>query len=239
MIYHNAIFYPDSKEELIRLVEPREETGRARAAIVPHMALKGVARFYRRVFSSIPDGMRIVALLPLHRPPLASDAGCVLFESGSKEEETPLGKVRIGQFGLRDGSAYDKEEYSRELILPYATRYTPSSVLHIIYTYVKKSKEMKELERFLLEADDGNTFFLISSNMTPKLPEKEMQKLRDATINAIVCEDHLLDLYQKRRIGACGVPEIEAVKAVLKGRWELLGTREEDGMCGHACFLMR
>ena len=239
MIYHNAIFYPDSKEELEALVLPVEHLGKARCAIVPHMALRGCATFYRSVFSSIPDGTRIVALLPLHRPPLSEHGGKILFESRAANECTLLGNVRIGSFGLEDGRAYDKEEYSRELILPFAAAYTPSSTLHAVYTYVKKSKDMKELRHFLSSIDDGNTFFLISSNMTPELPENEMARMMDATIKAIESEDHLLDLYQKGRIGACATAEIECVRSVAKGRWELIGKRDEDKMCGHACFIMR
>ena len=238
MIYHNSIFYPDDRESLLSLVAPIERKERARAAIVPHMDARKCAPFYRSVFSCIEDGMRIVALLPLHRPPLSSDSAFRLFESKTSEE-TPLGSVNVGTFGLRDGSAYDEEEYSRELILPFAAYSTPSSELHFIYTYLKKSKDMKELRHFLSSIDDGNTFFLISSNMTPELPDNEMARMMDATIKAIESEDHLLDLYQKGRIGACATAEIECVRSVAKGRWKLIGKRDEDKMCGHACFIMR
>ena len=238
MIYHNSIFYPDDRESLLSLVAPIERKERARAAIVPHMDARKCAPFYRSVFSCIEDGMRIVALLPLHRPPLSSDSAFRLFESKTSEE-TPLGSVNVGTFGLRDGSAYDEEEYSRELILPFAAYSTPSSELHFIYTYLKKSKDMKELQHFLSSVDDGNTFFLISSNMTAKLPKDEMSRIKAATIDAILSKEHLMDLWQKGKTGACATAEIESVRAVLKGRWELAGEREEDESCGHACFIMR
>ena len=50
---------------------------------------------------------------------------------------------------------------------------------------------------------------------------------------------HLLDKWRKGRIGACATAEIESVSAILGGRWELIWTREEDSICGHAGFIMR
>lgn len=239
MRYHGTIFYPEERSELLSLVEAEKDSDPIRAAILPHMGLWQCQEAYRSVFRAIPDGKRIIALLPLHRPPLERDGGSIMFESKEEAEDTPLGEVRIGTFGLGDASAYEKEEYTRELLLPYAAYFTPSSTLHAIYTYVKKSEDMKKLRHFLSSMDDGNTVFLISSNMTGRLQEDEMRWMRSSTIDAILEGGHLLDKWRKGRIGACATAEIESVSAILGGRWELIWTREEDSICGHAGFIMR
>ena len=56
MRYHEDIFYPSAKEELIGLLEPIGVNDEHKAFIVPHMALGYIAHLYRAVFSSIPDG---------------------------------------------------------------------------------------------------------------------------------------------------------------------------------------
>ena len=221
MRYHGTIFYPEERSELLSLVEAEKDSDPIRAAILPHMGLWQCQEAYRSVFRTIPDCKRIIALLPLHRPPLERDGGSIMFESKEEAEDTPLGEVRIGTFGLGDASFF------------HATTLTE------IYTYVKKSEDMKKLRHFLSSMDDGNTVFLISSNMTGRLQEDEMRRMRSSTIDAILEGGHLLDKWRKGRIGACATAEIESVSAILGGRWELIWTREEDSICGHAGFIMR
>ena len=239
MIYHNAIFYPDDKDELMRLVSPAEPEESIRAAILPHMALEPVAHFYRRVFASISDGKRIIILLPIHRPCLEKDDGAMFFSSADGEEMTPLGPVMIRSIGLPDASAYEKEEYSRELFLPYIAMNNPSSPVSFIFARIAKSQGIKELKKIIEPLSDDSTVFLISSNMSPRLPENEVRKAGEASVRAITEGGHLMDAYQKGRIGACGTPLIECVQSVLGGRWELVGMREDDRTCAHACFIMR
>ena len=239
MMYHSAIFYPDDKDELLSLICPIDEEETIRGAILPHMDLRRAAPFYSKVFGGIKDGKRIVLLLPLHRPPLERDKDQFLFSPKDGIEETILGKSKIVGCGFTDSSAYEKEEYSREILLQYTSFHNPSSEILIIFTYICSSSQMKELTRFLSSLNDGNTVFIVSSNMTGRLPEHEMLRAKNESIANILSQEHLMDLYQKRRITCCGAPLIECVRNVLKGEWTLVGSSQDDKSCGHACFVMR
>ena len=239
MIYHSAVFYPESKEELLPLVSPIGNEAPIRAAILPHMRLDGVASFYRRVFASIPDGKSLIIILPIHRETLEKDRGIHIFQSSENIEETALGPVAVSGLGLPDGSAYEKEEYSRELFFPYIAFHNPSSPVHFIFTRITRSAEMRELTRILSPLAGDDTIFLISSNMTGRLPENEVKKATEASVSTILEGGHMMDSYQKGRISACATPVIESVQGILGGRWELLGIRDDDRTSGHAAFIMR
>ena len=239
MIYHSAVFYPDGRDELMPLVSPIGNEEPIRAAILPHMRLEGVAPFYRRVFASIPDGKRLVILLPLHRETLEKDRGMHIFQSPEATEETPLGPVRVSGLGLPDGSPYEKEEYSKELFLPYIAYHNPSSPVHFLFARIERGAQIKELTRVLSPLADDDTIFLISSNMTGRLPECEVRKATEASVEAMLRGGHMMDLYQKGRVGACATPLIECVQTLLGGSWELIGIRDDDRTSGHAAFIMR
>ena len=239
MIYHSAVFYPDGRDELMPLVSPIGNEEPIRAAILPHMRLEGVAAFYRRVFASIPDGRRLVILLPLHRDTLDKDKGIHILQAPEGIDMTPLGPVRISGLGLPDGTPYEKEEYSRELFLPYIAYHNPSSLVHFLFIRITRGAQIKELSRILSPLSDDDTIFLISSNMTGRLPENDVGKATKASIDAILKGGHLMDQYQKGRLGACATPLIESVQTILGGRWELIGAKDDDRTSGHAAFIMR
>ncbi len=237
MRYHEDIFYPSSKEELIGLLEPIGVNDEHKAFIVPHMALGYIAHLYRAVFSSIPDGMRIIGLFPLHREPLLCDENEILFSSEERDEEMAIGTVHIRSLGFPSASAYEEEEYSMELLLPYIAHHNPSSLFYPIFCNVKKSEDMKKLAQKLTEYDDGNTAFIISSNMTDRI-DKGVEEEREKAINMVLSGNHLMDAWRKGRFRACGAPLIEAARRAFGGHWQLIGVSDKETKAGHAAFFM-
>ena len=238
MIYHSGIFYPDDREELERLVMPVERGDEHKAFILPHMQLAPIAGLYRKVFSSIPDGKRVIALIPLHREMLAADEGKLWLPAAARTEETPLGPVRIGSVCCGDGSPYEEEEYGAELLYPYAAAYLPHSEICPVFTCIRSAEESKKLSAFLRSLDDGHTAFIVSSNMTGKLPAESVAAARDAMIEHLESGDHLLDLWRKGHISACGAPVIESLSRLSDGRWHLAGISEKETGAGHAALWM-
>ena len=237
MRYHEDIFYPSAKEELIGLLEPIGVNDEHKAFIVPHMALGYIAHLYRAVFSSIPDGMRIIGLFPLHREPLLCDENEILFSSEERDEEMAIGTVHIRSLGFPPASAYEEEEYSMELLLPYIAHHNPSSLFYPLFCNVKKSEDMKKLSRILSGYDDGNTVFIISSNMTGRLDDG-IEEERNEAVNLILSSEHLMDAWMKGKLKACGAPLAEAVTRFTGGRWKHIGISEKETKAGHAAFIL-
>lgn len=235
MIYHSGIFYPSDKEELEKLAERTGKRDRAKAFILPHMDLRRCADLYRAVFSSIPDGTRVVAVLPLHRPPLLSDKDAFLFSSRARTEHFITGDVRIGHIELPYADAYEKEEYSLELLYPFMTSFCPSSELIPVFSYAQSGKDVRKLMEVIESLDEENTIFIVSSNMTDKRPDPVPE--RDRMIEILLSGESILDEYRKGHITACAAPVIEAVSRVIPGKWELVGTVGDDKAAGHAALL--
>ncbi len=237
MIFHSGIFYPEEKEELLSLVTPIKDGEKHKAFILPHMALKYCAHLYREVFASISDGTRIIALLPLHREPLLKDEGKILFSPQERTESTPLGDVRIGSLGYTDSASYEAEEYSLELLYPFTAFHNPSSVLYPLFSAAESSQDVKKLTALLSSLDDGNTAFIVSSNMTGKVKNaEEVSSGREMMTELLAKKEPLLDLWRKGRITPCGAPLIESVSRITASAWTLIGISEKETMAGHAAF---
>ena len=237
MIYHEDIFYPSEKDALMKLVSPIEDAARHKAFILPHMALEYIAHLYRKAFASIPDGTRIIGLFPLHREVLERDKGTMLFSSEMRDENTPLGTVRIEDLPFPSATPYEEEEYSMELLLPFIAYHNPKSVFHPLFVSVKNSEDMKKLSRILSGYDDGNTVFIISSNMTGRLDDG-IEEERNEAVNLILSSEHLMDAWMKGKLKACGAPLAEAVTRFTGGRWKLIGISEKETKAGHAAFIL-
>lgn len=238
MIYHSGIFYPEREEALRKLTEPIGQSEAHKAFILPHMRLDFIAGLYRTAFASISDGRRIVALLPLHRELLSADRGKKILTSPSRIEKTPLGDVRITSLGSGDGETYEEEEYSLELLYPFVASHNPSSELCPVFTRLESSQDAKELESFLRTLDDGNTVFIVSSNMTGKLPEEQIAAERGKVVEMLGKGEGLMDEWRKGHISPCGAPIITAVSRLGSGRWQLIGISEKETKAGHAALFM-
>ncbi|MBO8436389.1 MAG: AmmeMemoRadiSam system protein B [Spirochaetes bacterium] len=236
MIYHNAIFYPDTEEELKNLVLPINDKESHKAFILPHMRLASIASLYRDAFSSIPNGKRIVAILPLHRETLEKDQGKFIFSPRKRGEETLLGPVQIESLSENDSKSYEEEEYSLELLYPYVACHNPDSILCPLFVSIKNAEEMKRLSSFIASLDDGNTTFIVSSNMTGRMMGKNTAEDRDSMISLLESKSHLMDLWQRGKITACGAPAIEAVQRVITSAWHLIGLSDDESITGHAAF---
>ena len=237
MIYHSGIFYPSDKEELLKLAGSREAEplSSPRAIILPHMDLRRAADLYRKAFPMLQDGKRIAALIPLHRPPLESDRPSFIFCSRGRTEHFITGDITIENAGQPYADAYEKEEAALELLYPFITAYCPSSRLVPVFSAALSSQEVRKLTETIRSLDDGNTVFIVSSNMTGLTdnPVPEREKM----IELLVSGSPLLDSFRKGHISACGAPIIEAVSRAIPGSWELIGTPDDDRKAGHAALI--
>lgn len=238
MIYHSAIFYPDDHDALLGLVRPIGNEPPHKAFILPHMEISSIAALYRKVFASIPDGARIVAIMQLHREPLAKDEGTICWSPGERMEETALGSIRIGSVTAGDGSPYEEEEYAMELLYPFVAFHNPSSLLCPIYAHLESAADSRKLTEILRPLDDGNTVFIVSSNMTGRIDPDRLPAERDRMIELLESGSHLIDPWRKGHITACGAPVIESVSRLGSGRWSLMGISEKETGAGHAALSM-
>lgn len=237
MIYHSGIFYPSDRAELDEITgrKEAEPASSPKAIILPHMDLRRAASLYRKAFSSIQDGKRIAAILPLHRPPLECDKPSFLFSSRERTEDFINGSIVIENAGLPYADAYEKEEAALELIYPFISSYCPSSHLVPVFSAALSSQEVKKLTETVHSLDDGNTVFIVSSNMTGLTGDPVAE--RDRMIERLISGESLLDSFRKGRISACGTPIIEAVSRALPGSWELIGKADDDRKAGHAALI--
>ena len=236
MIYHSGIFYPSDKDELSKLAGKRDGCAERcpKAFILPHMDLRRCIDLYRKAFSMIPDGKRIAALLPLHRPPLENDRPSFLFSSAGRTEHFITGDIEIEEAGLPHADAYEKEEASLELLFPLIASYCPSSHLIAIFSSALSAGEVRKLTETVHSLDDGNTVFIVSSNMTGLADNHEAEM--DRMIERLLSGEPLLDGYRKGHISACGTPIIEALSRAVPGKWELIGKAGNDRKAGHAAL---
>ena len=238
MIYHSGIFYPEDEKELREMAEVKEKGDEHKAFILPHMRLCYVAHLYRKAFSSIRNGKRIVAILPLHREPLEKDRGKIIFASREREEETVLGRVTIDSVAPDDATPYEAEEYSLELLYPFVAANTPSSHLCPVFTRLENSADVRKFTEFLRSLDDGNTIFIVSSNMTGKLPEEKVAPERDKALRILESGENAMDMWQRGHIGICALPAITALSRLGSGKWHLEGVSEKETGAGHAALYM-
>lgn len=232
--YHSFIFYPDDKAELEKLAERKEKLSPKKAIIVPHMDLRRAANLYQEAFRYIPDASRIIALIPIHSERLASDSDSIVFEENSNQIETPLGNIDLTPLGIEKQDAYAKEEFSTELILPYVLSSVKNYQLSVVYVKAENSEECKKLSRLIEKWNDDNTFFIISSNLTDRLNNKdEVEKEKKKALDYLESGDKLLDIYRKGHISICASPIIDALSRVIPGKWKPIATLE-DTITGHA-----
>ena len=237
MIYHSGIFYPSDKAGLDAITGRKEEEpiSSPRAIILPHMDLRRAADLYRKAFETIQDGKRIVLFIPLHRPPLEGDKDSFLFFSRERTEKFINGDIAIENAGKPFSDPYEKEEASLELVFPFIASYCPSSHLVPIFSAALKSQEVRKLTETIHSLDDGNTVFVISSNMTGLSDNAEEE--RDRMIGILISGRPILDDFRKGHISACGSPIIEAVSRAIPGSWKLIGTAPDDRKAGHAALI--
>ncbi len=234
MIYHSAIFYPDSSEELRRLCGDDPKLNPAKALILPQMELTRCAWLYRKGFQHIPDGKDITLVLPLHREVLASDSGSILFQAEPRTESFITGSITIADAGLPSRSCYEKEEFAQELLFPFIPVLNPSSRIRIIFTCASSSAETKTLRAHLELFRD--TIYVVSGNMTGFIDEKKADEETEKMIKHLENGDKLLDFYRKGLITSPASPIIEAISQIVPGRWELIG-KAEGRKAGHAAML--
>jgi len=141
-VYHSSIFYPNDKDELLKLTAPLEKKEPKRAIIVPHQDMRKCYMAYQEAFRYIPDFSRIIALLPIHSERLIKDDGKIIFQ-GDDEITTPLGTIYLEDLGIDRANYYQEEEYSGELILPFVQTSCPHSTLAFLYVKAENSEETK------------------------------------------------------------------------------------------------
>lgn len=234
--YHSDIFFPSDKDELLALASPLDKREEKKAIIVPHQDLRIAAKAYQEAFRYIPNRGRIIALIPLHGEKLLKDEDNIVFEPEEMEIETPIGSLILETLNLDKAEHYAEEEYSAELIMPYVQTSCPNSKLSIVFASVKNAEESKKLAKLIDKWNDENTFFIISSNLTGRLKDKETLNIeKNKAIEALSNGEKLLDSYRKGHISICASPVIDALSRVIDGKWKLIES-VEDVTTGHASF---
>lgn len=234
--YHSSIFFPSDKEELLSLLPEVEKKDEKKAIIVPHQDLRRAHEAYSEAFRYIPDGKRVIAILPLHSPTLLSDKDSIVFEPEEMDIETPLGLVHLESLSLKKGECYMKEEFSAELIITAVQVYAPNSKLSIVLARLENAEDSKKLAKLIERWNDEDTFFIISSNLSGTINDRDtLLKEKERAISALSEGEKLLDSYRKGRIGICASAIIDALSRVVKGKWKLVHN-EDDITTGHASF---
>ena len=233
--YHSSIFFPSDKNELLELVEKKEKKEPKKAIIVPHQDLRRAYQSYAEAFRYIPDGKKLIAIVPLHSPSLQSDKDSIVYEPEEMDIETPIGQVHLHSLGLKKCEHYMQEEFSAEIILPFVQVCAPSSILSIVIARLENAEDSKKLAKLIERWNDEDTFFIISSNLSARMNDiDELKKEKEKALSALLGGEKLLDSYRKGRIGICASAIIDALSRVIKGRWKLVHDQNDDTTTGHA-----
>lgn len=233
---HEDIFYPSRKEELEKLLGGRLERTKSKAFIVPHMEMSRIASLYREVFSRIPDGAPVTALLPLHREKLLKDEGKLAFSPDKDFWDMPSGRVKLAPSPFPSSLPYESEEFSGELLAAASAFYCPHSALRLVWSDVKKSEDVRKLVSILRDFCDNNETYIVSSNLTEELKGAELKEKGASAIQLLESGEALLDPIRKGRLRACGGVLIETVSRLVPGRWKLIGTVPDEKYAAHAAF---
>lgn len=234
--YHSSIFFPSGKEEMLELIAKYDKKEPHKAIIVPHQDLRKAHESYSEAFRFIPDGKKIIAIVPLHSQSLQADKDSIVYEPEEMDIETPIGPIHLESLGLKKCEHYMQEEFAAELILPYVQVCTPNSKLSVVIARLENAEDSKKMAKLIERWNDEDTFFIISSNLSARMNDIEMLEMeKKKAIKALSEGEKLLDSYRKGRIGICASAIIDALSRVIKGRWKLVHN-QQDTTTGHASF---
>ena len=234
MLYHEEILYPSDAAELRSIVGERERDGNAKAVIIPHCYISYAKDLYRKALGELRKSSRIVLLCPIHSHRLDKDSSAFLFEAEPRIEKTGLGEIEIASLGLESGRNYEEEEFSAELIYPFLASYFPGSRVSVVFSDAVDAKETRSFSSFISSLDDGDTSFVISSNLSGYSDDGRKREKAEAAIEAILSGRRLLDEMRNGKLSICGGTAIEAVARAIGGRWILAG---EDRDRNTAAFI--
>lgn len=234
-LYHESIFYPENKEELLELTDIDNEDINASALIVPIGDLRKLSKLYKSVFSKIHDKKKFIIIVPIHNELLEEDEKEIALESEPGTLKTSLGDIKIESLGLKINEAYSEEEPAGELPLQFIARYFKDASVSIIYAKVDSAKKSKEFSKMLEKWKDKDTIFIISSNLTVKLNKEDIESERSKAAKLITSSSHLIDAINKREacITAAGI--IDSYNRVNENKWVLIGYAD-DTITGHGAF---
>lgn len=235
--YHESIFYPEDKEELLKLTEiSSKEAINASALILPIGDLRKLSSLYKSAFSKVRDKKRIIIIVPIHNELLEEDKEEIALEGEVGALATPLGDIKLVSLGLKKNEAYAEEEPAGEIPLQFIARYFKEAEVSIIYAKVDTARKSKELSKLLEKLQNEDTLFIITSNLTGKIKAGDIEDKRAKAAELIISSSHLIDAINKREaeISAAGI--IDSYNRVNENKWILIGFADEDTITGHGAF---
>ena len=182
------LFYPGDKASLAALVDQGlcAAPANARAIIVPHSDLRLVAEVVGAGFARLASARRIVILGPSHKIPFAGVA-----VPNADGWRTPLAMSRIDIKAFKSleplqivrviDAVFDAEP-AVELLIPWAQTTHPGALLIGILTGDVGSGELRQLFSAL---DDGDTVFVVASELGRDLGERELVGQDEATLGQL------------------------------------------------------
>lgn len=220
--YHEGIFYPENKEELLPLLGVGIADKSAKAIILPHASLRRIHNLISLGFTYTKGKDRVIILSPLHNSRKEEDKN--FFFEGDL-----LPSSNMFHLGAEIRECYSEEESSAELLIPYIEKYMPDAFWAVLYTDIKSAAESKRLATFLSKFNSPSTLFLVSTNLSPKCNKtEECEMWRDSAKKALEEGGTLLDKANKHQISFCGVGIVDALERFLPSSWRDVADGEKE-----------
>lgn len=236
-LYHSSIFYPEELERLNQMTTPLEKKERAKALILPHGDLSKLYPLFQETFSHVDINTKhVIILTPLHTEPLAEDQSEFAFEGICKSLDTHFGQVRQRTLNLKCQESYAEEEFSAEIILPFITRMLSDADISIVYTYLNSGEKAKKFSSLLKKWDNEDTLFIISSNLTGKIKEEELEKEREKAVRLLESGEYLMEGYKRKYHSICATGIIDSYSRINSNSWKLIALASCDTITGHGAF---
>lgn len=184
----DSLFYPSQKTELAELIAGAlgEGPADARAIIVPHSDLRLVAEVVGAGFSRLARARRVVVLGPSHKVPFAGVA-----VPNADGWRTPLGTSRIDVKAFKSlepmqivrvlDPVFDAEP-AAELLVPWIQTTHPRAMLIGMLAGDVRALQLRDVLSML---DDGDTVFVVASELGRDLGERDLVRQDEQTLAQI------------------------------------------------------
>ncbi len=231
------IFYPGNpgklKETVHQYIEQAQNSeGTAHVILSPHAGYQYAGKFMGAAYkaASKEHFSRVVILSRVHREPEKR-----LFLPSSTVYRTPLGDTEVDSKWISSLQKKDNlfkedniphtEEHSIEVQLPFIQFLWPDAKIVPILSGIPSLSLMKKLGselKQLLMKSEGNTLFVVSSNLSAYDHLKEAKQDTEYFLSLLKEKawDSFPDMLRKRKINACSADCLTALYYLFNGNLE-------------------
>ncbi len=222
-------WYPGSRDGCLRITGDLDGSGDLWNAVLPHAGLMYSGSMIREYYEGMDAAIRRIAIIsPSHCYRLQPDT---LYISRYTEAETPFGTVPVLPLDIPGAITADEvigKEHGVEMFLPFIGKKGNAAVSFAVISTVTSPEEAFRQAEALLEAVDGRTAFIASSDFTHYgarfacMPfGRDSGKAHDAVVRQdseaarLLAEGRIAEVLERYASGTiCGIASAVIVSAI-------------------------